>query len=75
MNVANARTATFERTKVSFDSGGLKCAGYRYRPAGIKGNVPCIVAEHFDFYHGEMFERVVADQIDFLRTHLVDLSR
>jgi uncharacterized protein len=43
MNVANARTATFERTKVSFDSGGLKCAGYLYRPAGPKGKLPCVV--------------------------------
>jgi uncharacterized protein len=46
MNVANSFTATFERTKVSFDSSGLQCAGYLYRPAGTIGHVPCVVMAH-----------------------------
>jgi dienelactone hydrolase len=29
-------------------------------------------ADHFEMYHGATFEQVVADQIDFLRKHLLD---
>ena len=36
-------TETLERTRVSFDSNGLKVAGYLYRPAGVFGKLPAVV--------------------------------
>jgi alpha/beta superfamily hydrolase len=35
-----------------------------------KGEVKHYDAGHFDFYHGDTFEKVVKDQIDFIRTHI-----
>ena len=35
-----------ERTKMSFDSGGVTCTAYLYRPAEAKGLVPCVVMGH-----------------------------
>ena len=35
-----------------------------------RGEVLIYPGEHFDFYH-EMFEQVIADEIDFLRRHLL----
>lgn len=39
-----------ERTEVTFDSGGVECAAYLYRPAapsgGRSGAVPCVVMAH-----------------------------
>jgi acetyl esterase/lipase len=35
-----------------------------------KGEVKHYDAEHFDFYHGDVFEKVVKDQIDFIKTHV-----
>ncbi len=32
-----------ERTKVSFDSGGVACVGYLYHSTSIGGQVPCVV--------------------------------
>jgi len=38
-----------------------------------RGEVLHYSGEHFDFYHG-MFEQVIADEIDFLRRHLLATS-
>lgn len=35
--------SAFERARVSFESGGLSCAGYLYRPRNVSGRVPCVV--------------------------------
>lgn len=37
-----------------------------------KGEVIHYDAEHFDFYDGDTFEKVVKDQIDFIRVHVVN---
>jgi uncharacterized protein len=36
-----------------------------------RGELRRNAASHFEMYHGETFERVLADQVDFLRTHLL----
>jgi dienelactone hydrolase len=33
----------FEKTRVSFDSHGLNCAGYLYRPMNTSDRVPCVI--------------------------------
>lgn len=35
-----------KRTELSFDSGGVHCAAYLYRPDTAPGRVPCIVMAH-----------------------------
>jgi fermentation-respiration switch protein FrsA (DUF1100 family) len=35
-----------ERTEVTFDSSGVECAAYLYRPASGSGAVPCVVMAH-----------------------------
>lgn len=35
-----------ERTELTFDSGGVDCAAYLYRPAATTGRVPCVVMAH-----------------------------
>jgi len=35
--------SSFERTRVSFESGGIRCAGFLYRPAKIDEKLSCIV--------------------------------
>lgn len=35
-----------ERTELTFDSDGVQCAAYLYRPAGTAGRVPCVVMAH-----------------------------
>jgi fermentation-respiration switch protein FrsA (DUF1100 family) len=35
----------FERTELTFDSGGVDCAAYLYRPTAA-GEVPCVVMAH-----------------------------
>jgi hypothetical protein len=37
---------TVTRTKVQFDSHGVRCAGYLYRPAKAHGLLPCVVLGH-----------------------------
>jgi dienelactone hydrolase len=37
---------TVTRTKVQFDSSGVDCAGYLYRPAEARGTLPCVVLGH-----------------------------
>jgi uncharacterized protein len=37
---------TVTRTKVQFDSSGVDCAGYLYRPAEARGPLPCVVLGH-----------------------------
>lgn len=37
---------TVTRTKVQFDSSGVDCAGYLYRPAKARGPLPCVVLGH-----------------------------
>ncbi len=39
-------TGKMERTRVPFDSGGVKLVGYLHRPAGVGGRVPCVVLGH-----------------------------
>ena len=39
-------TATFERSDVSFDSWGERCAAWLYRPADAGTEVPCVVLAH-----------------------------
>jgi pimeloyl-ACP methyl ester carboxylesterase len=38
-------------------------------PRGEQRRYP---ASHFEMYHGETLRRVLADQVDFLRTHLLE---
>ncbi|HET9874280.1 MAG TPA: alpha/beta fold hydrolase [Mycobacterium sp.] len=38
--------ATCERTDVTFVSGGVRCAGWLYRPAQTGGDVTCVVMAH-----------------------------
>lgn len=35
--------STFERTRISFESKGLNCAGYLYRPLDRGGRLPCVI--------------------------------
>ena len=35
-----------ERTELTFDSAGVDCAAYLYRPAGAGANMPCVVMAH-----------------------------
>jgi uncharacterized protein len=35
-----------ERTRVSFDSGGVELVGYHYHAAGADGHAPCVVMGH-----------------------------
>lgn len=39
----SAASSAFERTRVSFESGGVTCAGSLYRPTTVSGAVPCVV--------------------------------
>lgn len=40
-------SATTERTDVAFDSGGVKCRGWLFRPSGAAaGPTPCVVMAH-----------------------------
>lgn len=39
-------SAKIERTRVSFDSGGVGLVGYLHRPAGATGKLPCVVMAH-----------------------------
>jgi uncharacterized protein len=41
-----AEPAVVPREEVRFDSGGDRCAGWLYRPAGAGGDVPCVVLAH-----------------------------
>ena len=36
-----------------------------------RGELRRYPASHFEVYHGEVFQRVLADQVDFLRSHLL----
>jgi hypothetical protein len=36
-----------------------------------RGELRRYAASHFEMYHGETFKQVLADQVDFLRTHLL----
>jgi fermentation-respiration switch protein FrsA (DUF1100 family) len=38
--------ATAQRTEVEFSSGGVRCAGWIYRPAGNDADIPCVVMAH-----------------------------
>ena len=40
-----------------------------------KGEVKHYDAQHFDFYEGDKFEKVVKDQIDFIRVHVVNSDK
>jgi hypothetical protein len=46
---------------------GQQLAGDR-APRGELRRYP---ASHFEMYHGETFQRVLADQVGFLRAHLL----
>jgi fermentation-respiration switch protein FrsA (DUF1100 family) len=35
-----------QRTRVTFNSGGVELAGYLYRPADATGKLPCVVMGH-----------------------------
>ena len=37
------RASMFERTRISFESNGLNCAGYLYRPLDVGGRLPCVI--------------------------------
>jgi hypothetical protein len=36
-----------------------------------RGELRRYAASHFEMCHGELFQRVLADQVHFLRTHLL----
>ena len=38
-----SHTFRFEKTRVSFESNGLNCAGYLYRPMNMSDHVPCVI--------------------------------
>ena len=58
-----------ERKRTTFRSGGVPCVGHVYRaPCGEVRQYPY---GHFDFYREEVRRRVVADQVGFLKAHLV----
>jgi poly(3-hydroxybutyrate) depolymerase len=88
-------SAASRRTRVSFEWGGVRLAGYLHRPADVGGVLPCVVMGHgssgtqdrlFELaerlaavglllYRDPVRQQVVADQIDFLREHLVERTR
>jgi dienelactone hydrolase len=35
-----------ERTRVTFDSGGVELVGYLYHAAGVDGDAPCVLMGH-----------------------------
>lgn len=37
------RPSMFERTQMSFESNGLNCAGYLYRPLNLGDRLPCVI--------------------------------
>ena len=43
---ASSPVAEYDRSPVTFVSGGLRCAGVLYRPAEVPGKVPCVVLAH-----------------------------
>ena len=49
--------------RVSFESAGTAIAGLLYRPE--------YPVNHFAMYHGAVRDRVAADQLAFLRYHLL----
>ncbi|ORW11180.1 hypothetical protein AWC16_11400 [Mycolicibacter longobardus] len=40
------RAMTRQLADVSFSSGGIRCAGWLYRPTDVDGDVPCVVMAH-----------------------------
>jgi hypothetical protein len=57
-------SARSRRTRVSFDSGGVRLVGYVHRPAAAGGAL-----------RDPVRRQVVADQIEFLRAHLGERAR
>ena len=53
--------ATLSREELSFRSGDAECAAVFVAPAGLG---------HFDVYRGELYERAIAGQLEFLARHL-----
>jgi uncharacterized protein len=43
----------------------------RFVERAPRGELRRYPASHFEMYHGEVFQRVLADQVEFLRTHLL----
>ena len=43
----------------------------RFVERAPRGELRRYAASHFEMYHGETFKRVLADQVDFLRSHLL----
>jgi pimeloyl-ACP methyl ester carboxylesterase len=43
----------------------------RFVERAPRGELRRYPASHFEMYHGETFQRVLADQVEFLRTHLL----
>jgi pimeloyl-ACP methyl ester carboxylesterase len=43
----------------------------RFVERAPRGELRRYPASHFEMYHGETFKRVLADQVDFLRSHLL----
>ena len=43
----------------------------RYAATAPRGEVKLYPEGHFDIYVGDAFERVIADQLDFLDKHLM----
>jgi uncharacterized protein len=43
----------------------------RFVERAPRGELRRYLASHFEMYHGETFKRVLADQVDFLRSHLL----
>ncbi|MBB3084052.1 alpha/beta hydrolase [Geodermatophilus sabuli] len=50
-------SAESQRTRVSFESGGVRLAGYLHRPADVGGMLPCVVMGHgFSGTQDRLFE-------------------
>ena len=67
--MARKATNQFCCRTVDFRSADSFCSAWLYLPAP-DGDVRLYHAGHFDFYLGEAFEKLVADQTEFLVSHL-----
>ena len=67
--MARKTTNQFGYRTVDFRCGDSFCSAWLYLPSP-DGDVRLYHAGHFDFYLGEAFEQLVADQTEFLVSHL-----
>ena len=66
--MARKTTNQFGYRTVDFRSGDSFCSAWLYMPAP-DGDVRLYNAGHFEFYLGEAFEQLVANQTEFFFSH------